>query len=120
MVVQYSFVNLLTLLLGAVFLIHSYHMVRKGREDIPLFLLSSVLGVGLVLVALLPNIFEIIGGLLGLELKARAILVTSNLVLFVVAMYLLGKVGELNWKVSRLNAELSLTRAEREEEGDED
>jgi len=42
--------------------------------------------------------------------------VTSNLVLFVVSMYLFSKVGELMWKVSRLNEELSLARAEMESE----
>lgn len=72
------------------------------------------------MVAAVPGLFGVVGGVLGLELKGRAILVTSNLVLFVVAMYLLSKVGELTWKVSRLNEELSLARAEMEREEKEE
>lgn len=118
MALELDLVNVLTLSIGIVFLLNSYRIVNQGREDIVLFLMSAIVGLGLIVVALLPGIFQIIANILGLELKARAILVISNLTLFVLVMYLLHRVGELYEAISKMNEEMSLLKTELEDTED--
>jgi hypothetical protein len=108
--VAYTVVNLLAALVGIAFLANGYRMVRHGREDMSLFLSSVFVGLGLVFVALFPNAFDVVAGVLGLEWKARAILVVSNLTLFVLVVYLLNRTATLYNQVSRLNEEVALLK----------
>jgi hypothetical protein len=116
---DYTLVNLATFLVGLGLLFNGYYIVRRGREDIALFVLSAIVGLGLVFVALLPNAFQTVANVLGLELQARAILVVSNLVLFVVVTYLFNRIGKLYDQQSRLNEELSLLKNDLEEHRDD-
>ncbi|MCD2201059.1 DUF2304 domain-containing protein [Halobacterium sp. KA-4] len=113
--VEYTVVNLVALLVGLVFLANGYYLVRKGREAVALFVMSLVVGGGLIFVALFPNVFDVVATVLGLELKARAILVLSNLTLFVLVTYLLNRIGNLYDRVSRLNEQVALLQSEFEE-----
>ena len=115
MTVEYSAVNAITFLVGLVFLVNGYRLVRQGREDMFLFLLSAVVGSGLLVVAVFPNVFEVVAALLGLDWKARAILVIANLTLFVLVVYLVSRLAELHNAISRLNEEVSLLKTELEE-----
>lgn len=114
--VEYGLVNLATFVVGVGLLLNGYVLVRRGREDVALLVVSAVVGLGLIVVALAPDVFQVVATVLGLELKARAILVVSNLTLFVVAIYLFNRVGRLYERVSRLNEELSLLKNAVEEE----
>lgn len=114
--IGYTSLNVITFLLGLLFLLSGYRMVKRGREDLALFLMSGTVGVGLMVVAVYPDIFEFVAALIGLELKARAILVISNLTLFIIITYLFNRIGQLYSKVSGLNEELSLLRTAVEEE----
>jgi len=105
-----EFVNVATFVVGLALLVNGYAIFRRGREDAALLLLSVVVGAGLIVVALVPDLFQFVATLLGLELKARAILVVSNLTLFVVAIYLFDRIGRLYARISRLNEELSLLK----------
>ncbi|MFD1512196.1 DUF2304 domain-containing protein [Halomarina rubra] len=116
---EYTVVNLVTLVIGLGLLFNGYYIVRRGREDIALFVLSAIVGLGLVFVALLPNAFQSVATVLGLELQARAILVVSNLVLFVVVTYLFNRIGKLYDQQSRLNEEVSLLKNDLEEHRDD-
>ena len=107
---DYSLVNMVTLAVGLGLLFNSYSLIVQGREDIALVLLSFAVGLGLLVVAVFPGGFEVIAPIIGLELKARAILVISNLTLFVVVVYLLNRTGGLQNRVSKLNEELSLLK----------
>ena len=117
--VEYTLVNLIALVVGIAFLVNGYMLVKQGREAIALFVVSLAIGGGLIIVAVLPDIFQVVATVLGLELKARAILVISNLTLFVVATYLFNRIGKLYDRLSRLNEEVSLLRSEVEELRDE-
>jgi hypothetical protein len=110
----YSAVHLVAALVGLAFLLNGFLLVQHGREDLTLLGVSLVLGVGLLFVAAFPGSFEVLAGLLGLEWKARAILVVSNLTLFVAVSYLLNRLGQLSDRISRLNEEVSLLRSELE------
>lgn len=107
---DYSLVNIVTVLVGLGLLFNSYSLLMQGREDVALVSLSFVVGLGLVVVGAFPNSFEVVATVIGLELKARAILVISNLTLFVVVIYLLNRTGGLQNRVSKLNEELSLLK----------
>jgi len=115
----FTLVNAIALAVGVVFLVNGYMLVKRGREAVAIFVVSLALGGGLIFVAIFPNVFEVVATLLGLEWKARAILVISNLTLFVVATYLFNRVGKLYDRLSRLNEEVSLLRSEVEELRDE-
>lgn len=115
---SYTVVNLVALLVGVGFLLNGYAIVRHGREAVPLFVVSLVVGAGLIFVAIFPDVFQVVATVLGLEWKARAILVISNLTLFVVVTYLFNRIGRLYDRVSRLNEELSLLRVELEDDDD--
>ena len=115
MLADYTAVNVATFLVGVGLLLNGYLIVRRGREDVALFVISAVVGAGLIVVAVVPDVFQVVATLLGLELKARAILVVSNLTLFLVAIYLFNRVGRLYERVSLLNEELSLLKNEVEE-----
>jgi len=112
---EYTVVNLIALLVGLGFLANGYYLVRAGREAVALFVMSLAVGGGLIFVALFPNAFDTVATVLGLELKARAILVIANLTLFVLVTYLLNRIGTLYDRVSRLNEQVSLLRSELEE-----
>jgi hypothetical protein len=113
---EYSLVHLVAFAIGVGFLFNGYVLVRSGREDLELFVMSMVVGGGLVFVAVYPDAFDQVATLIGLELKARAILVVSNLTLFVLVTYLLNRIGRLYDRLSKLNEEVSLLRAELEDQ----
>ncbi len=117
--VEYTLVNLMALVVGVAFLVNGYVLVKQGREAIALFVVSVAIGGGLIFVAVFPNVFEVVASILGLEWKARAILVISNLTLFVITTYLFNRIGKLYDRLSRLNEELSLLRSEVEDLRDE-
>jgi len=119
MVYGYSLVNLIALVVGIAFLVNGYLMVKNGREAVALFVVSLVVGGGLMFVAIFPGVFQFVATVLGLEWKARAILIISNLTLFVLATYLFNRIGKLYDRLSRLNEEVSLLRSEVEELRDE-
>jgi hypothetical protein len=108
----YSLINGISFLVGLVFVYNGYRLVRHGREDLVWFLVSSFVGVGLIVVSVYPAIFSIVADLIGLEWRARAILVVSNITLFVLVLFLLNVIKDIHDKLSRLNEELSLLRAE--------
>jgi len=107
---SFTLVNLVALLLGIAFLYNGYRIATRGREAIPLFFLSVVLGLGLVFVAVFQDAFEFVATVLGLEQKGRAILIVSNLTLFVVVTVLFSRLSTLYNRLSRVNEELSLLR----------
>lgn len=115
---EYTLVNAITASVGIVFVYNGYRLVRTGKEDLSIFVMSLVVGLGLIFVAVFPNIFQVVATILGLELKARAILILSNLVLFVLATYLINRISRLHKDVSALNEELSLLRATIREDDD--
>lgn len=103
-------VNIVTFVVGFGLLFNSYSLLVQGREDIALVLLSFVVGIGLIVVAVFPGGFGIIAPIIGLEIKTRAMLIISNLTLFVVVVYLLNRTGGLQNEVSKLNEEMSLLK----------
>lgn len=113
---EFTLVNAVALLVGVVFLLNGYVIFKRGREDIALFVMSLIVGGGLIFVALFQDFFDVIAGLLGLEFKGRAILVVANLTLFVIVTYLFNRIGKLYERLSRVNEELSLLKEQLEDQ----
>jgi hypothetical protein len=112
-------INIITFVIGLMFLLNGYYLVKKGKEDLIPFLMSAAVGAGLIVVAVYPDIFDSLAKFLGFEIKGRAILVVSNLTLFVVVTYLFSRIGELKKEVSKLNEDLSLLNSQMESEDEE-
>jgi hypothetical protein len=110
--VEYTAINALTFFVGLVFLYNGYRIVASGREDIALFVTSAAIGLGLLFVAIFPYVFDVIATLLGIEFKTNAILIISNLTLFILVTYLFSRIGSLYDNISRLNEEVSLLRTD--------
>lgn len=104
----YSLINIITFALGIIFLYNGYRIVKSGREDLIVFAMSGIVGTGLLVVAVFPGLFALIGSILGIKFKTNAILIISNLTLFIIVTYLFNRIGRLHDNVSRLNEELSL------------
>ena len=117
---DYSFINIITFTIGVVFLYNGYRIVRSGREDLIVFAMSSIVGVGLLVVAVFPDLFTLIAAVLGIEFKTNAILIISNLTLFVLVTYLFNRIGRLHDSISRLNEELSLQQSIRDDRSQTD
>jgi hypothetical protein len=117
--VEYTAVNGITAVIGLLFIYNGYRLVRQGREEIAIFVMSECIGVGLLVVAVFPDLFSVVGNLLGIQVKANAILIVSNLTLFVMVTYLFTRIGSLYDNISRLNEELTLLKANVEESDDE-
>lgn len=115
----FTLVNAIAVAIGLAFLVNGYVLVKRGREAVALFVVSLAIGGGLIFVAVFPDVFQVIARLLGQESQARAIIVISNLTLFVVITYLFNRIGKLYDRLSRLNEEVSLLRSEVEELRDE-
>ena len=113
--VEYSVVNLVAGVVGLGFLGTGYVLLRREREALGLFVLSVVVGAGLLFVAATPASFDYIATFLGLEFKTHAILVVANLVLFALVTYLLYRIGRLYDRLSRLNEEVGLLKTELED-----
>lgn len=112
---SYTLVNLTAFLVGCLFFYSGYHLVRHGREDLTLFLVSSGVGLGLIVVAVYPALFSTVADVIGLELRARAILVVSNITLFLLVVFLFNRLKGLYDKISLLNEEVSLLRSKVEQ-----
>ena len=112
---EYTVVNLVAGVVGMGFLGTGYVLVRREREALGLFALSVVVGAGLLFVAVTPDSFDYIATFLGLEFKTHAILVVANLVLFALVTYLLYRIGRLYDRLSRINEEVGLLKAEFED-----
>jgi hypothetical protein len=118
-IVEYSLINLITFGIGLAFLYNGYRIVQSGREDLIIFAMSGTVGVGLLVVAVFPDLFTVVASVLGIEFKTNAILIISNLTLFVLVTYLFNRIGSLHYDISRLNEELTLLRATVEEPDDD-
>ena len=116
---EYTIINLVTFLLGLGFLYIGYYLVVRGREDIGLFVITATVGIGLIVVAVYPGVFDVVARIFGLEMRARAILVASNLTQFVLIVYLFTRIGRLDSKISKLNEELSLRSTDPSASNDE-
>ena len=112
---SYSVINLLAFLVGLLFITNGYRLVKYGREDLIWFLVSGTTGFGLIVVAVYPNVFTVVADLIGIKWKARAILVVSNITLFILMMFLFNIIKSLHDKISILNEEVSLLRNQVEE-----
>jgi hypothetical protein len=115
---EFGVVNLVALLVGLAFLANGYRLVRRGREDMALFVTSLLVGGGLIFVAVFPEFFDLVAAVLGLEQKGRAILVVSNLTLFVLVIYLLNRTASLYDQVSRLNESVTLLQGRLDDRDD--
>jgi hypothetical protein len=114
--IDYTILNLVTFLVGLIFLLNGYQIVRKGREAIVLFVMSALIGFSLVIVAIYPSAFTVLIASLGVDVPGRGLLVLSNLSLFVLVMYLFHRIGDQYESISRLNEELSLLKARLDED----
>lgn len=110
--VEYTVLNAVTFLVGVAFLLNGYRIVRRGREAILLFCMSAIVGLGLVIVAVAPSAVTAPVVWLGVDVPGRALLVFSNLALFVLVTYLFHRIGELYESISRLNEKVRLLKTD--------
>jgi hypothetical protein len=102
-------VSIAGLVIAALFAAYGIFRYRGGGSRLDL-LISLLIALGVVLVSVVPQLFEPVSRLLGLENRAFALLGLANLLLFALFLNLLGRVRE----ASRRNGEIVTGLAVRE------
>ena len=95
--------------IAGLFAVYGVTRYRRGGSRLDL-LLSLLIALGVVLVSVVPQLFEPVSRLLGLENRAFALLGLANLLLFALVLNMLGRVRE----ASRRNGEIVTGLAVRE------
>src|SRR5215212_135159 len=86
-------VSIAGMVIAVLFAVYGVARYRGGGSRLDL-LLSLLIGLGVVLVSVVPQIFEPVSKLLGLENRAFALLSLANLLLFALFLNMLGRVRE--------------------------
>jgi hypothetical protein len=86
-------ISIAGLVIAALFAGYGVYRYRGGGSRLDL-LLSLLIALGVVLVSVVPQIFEPVSNLLGLENRAFALLGLANLLLFALFLNMLGRVRE--------------------------
>lgn len=107
-------VSVLGMVVGILFLIRSWLLIRAKREDLVSLLVWVVIGLGLVVASAVPSVFDYVIGILGMETRAYAMFLVAFLIAYVLLFRLYRAQREMSEEISRLNEELALVRALRE------
>ncbi len=102
-------VSVAGVVIAGLFAVYGVARYRRGGSRLDL-LLSLLIALGVVLVSVVPQLFEPVSRLLGLENRAFALLGLANLLLFALFLNMLGHVRE----ASRRNGEIVTGLAVRE------
>ena len=102
-------VSVAGVVIAALFAVYGVARYRRGGSRLDL-LISLLIALGVVLVSVVPQLFEPVSRLLGLENRAFALLGLANLLLFALFLNMLGRVRE----ASRRNGEIVTGLAVRE------
>jgi hypothetical protein len=102
-------VSVAGVVIAGLFAVYGVARYRRGGSRLDL-LLSLLIALGVVLVSVVPQLFEPVSRLLGLENRAFALLGLANLLLFALFLNMLGRVRE----ASRRNGEIVTGLAVRE------
>jgi hypothetical protein len=102
-------VSVAGVVIAGLFAVYGVTRYRRGGSRLDL-LLSLLIALGVVLVSVVPQLFEPVSRLLGLENRAFALLGLANLLLFALFLNMLGRVRE----ASRRNGEIVTGLAVRE------
>ncbi|HEX6711374.1 MAG TPA: glycosyltransferase family 2 protein [Rubrobacter sp.] len=86
-------VSIAGIVIAALFAVYGVYRYRGGGSRLDL-LLSLLIALGVVLVSVVPQIFEPVSQLLGLKNRAFALLGLANLLLFALFLNMLGRVRE--------------------------
>ena len=107
--VQAEHISIAGVIIALLFTAYGVYRYRGGGSRLDL-LLSLLIALGVVLVSVVPQLFEPVSRLLGLENRAFALLGLANLLLFALFLNMLGRVRE----ASRRNGEIVTGLAVRE------
>ena len=102
-------VSVAGVVIAGLFAVYGVARYRRGGSRLDL-LISLLIALGVVLVSVVPQLFEPVSRLLGLENRAFALLGLANLLLFALFLNMLGRVRE----ASRRNGEIVTGLAVRE------
>jgi hypothetical protein len=90
---QAEHISIAGVVIALLFAVYGVYRFRRGGSRLDL-LLSLAIALGVLLVSVVPQIFEPVSRLLGLENRAFALLGLANLLLFALFLNLLGRVRE--------------------------
>lgn len=103
-------IQIIGLMFGVILLYQSYKLVKNKEENVPEFLLWSIVGVMIVFVSIYLDFVDIILRLLGMSDRVNVIFVVGILLTYLLIMHVFSLNRELNRQISILNEELSILR----------
>lgn len=103
-------IQIIGLMFGVILLYQSYKLVKNKEENVPEFLLWSIVGLMIVVVSIYLDSVNIILRLLGMSDRVNVIFVVGILLTYLLIMHVFSLNRELNRQISILNEELSILR----------
>lgn len=103
-------IQIIGLMFGVILLYQSYKLVKNKEENVPEFLLWSIVGLMIVVVSIYLDSVNIILRLLGMSDRINAIFAVGILLAYLLIMHVFSLNRELNRQISILNEELSILR----------
>jgi hypothetical protein len=107
-------IQVLGILIGLFFLYQSNKLVKNKDEDVPEFLLWTIIGVVLITISAYPEAISSFLGIAGMTDQVYFLFTSGILLLYLVVMHLFKLNRELNKQISKLNEEMSILRYKKE------
>ena len=104
-------INVLGMLVGMLFLVRSWLVIRTKREDLLSLIVWIAIGLGLIVASAVPSVIDYVTGILGMETRAYAMFLAAFFVAYGLLFRLYRAQREISKAVSYLNEELALVRA---------
>lgn len=115
-----SIINIAGFLLGLYFLLRSYLLIKRKREEVADFLVWSIIGASLLLLTLVPQVGDTLAEYLDIRTRASTIFALAIFLLYLIIFRMNMQNRSLDRQISVLNEEIALLKHELEKYYTED
>lgn len=109
-----SIINVAGFLLGLYFLLRSYFLIKKKREEVTDFLVWSIIGVSLLVLTLVPQVGDTLAEYLDIRTRANTIFALAIFLLYLIIFRMNMLNRNLDRHISVLNEEIAVLKHELE------
>lgn len=109
-------INVIAFILGIYLLYESYYMIKRKEEDVIIFLLWILLGVGLIILSVFPELSYKISDILKMSTRANTVFSFAILILYLLVFNFYKRNRKMHKEISKLNEEIAVLRYKMEKE----
>jgi hypothetical protein len=107
-----SLITLAGFVLGCYFLLRSYLLIKEKKEEVTDFLVWSIIGGSLVVLALVPQVGDALAGYLDIRTRSNTIFASAIFLLYLILFRMHALNRTLDRQISILNEEIAVLRHE--------